>query len=150
MIFRAIITKGYQVASGLSDNNQFSAGTIELQKPIFKKLGVDLSSVYNGTLNALIEEIDEVKILKTDYTFEDVGWFKGFTETFNFIKCRVWFKNHVYPGFIYQPDSETKSAHFQPKNMLEILCDYIGAIDYGDSIDIEIPDNYLLFKSNKN
>ena len=40
------IIKGYGVASGSGEDKTFPAGTIKMQAPFFKKLGLDISNLY--------------------------------------------------------------------------------------------------------
>ena len=56
MRMKGRVIKGHQVASGKAIDSPFSAGTIALQKPLFKKLGLDLSQMFNGTINLAIEQ----------------------------------------------------------------------------------------------
>ena len=48
-----IIKSGHQVASGIAKNNPYEKGTVAMQLPFFRDLGLDLSDFYLGTLNIL-------------------------------------------------------------------------------------------------
>jgi hypothetical protein len=53
-LWMGCLRPGHQVASGLAVNNPYPAGTIAMQTPFFKALGLDLSGFYVGTLNVSI------------------------------------------------------------------------------------------------
>ena len=45
------LCSGHGVASGRSNESPYPNGTIRMQAPVFKALGLDLSGCYFGTLN---------------------------------------------------------------------------------------------------
>ncbi|MCH7684320.1 MAG: hypothetical protein IIB35_11510, partial [Gemmatimonadetes bacterium] len=45
-----VVADGYGVASGKSTRSPFPKGTIEMQIPVFQRLGLDLSWAYPATL----------------------------------------------------------------------------------------------------
>lgn len=45
------VRQGHRVASGLDGNPDFPGGTLRMQAPYFRKLGLDLAPYYLGTLN---------------------------------------------------------------------------------------------------
>jgi hypothetical protein len=132
-----VVQAGYRVASGLADNNSpYPAGTIALQMPHFKRLGLDLSDCYPGTLNVNIAPV-EFALVKPAYTFPDLCWIEGFDpETFSFCHCDIEFQNQSYAGWIYYPHPETKIGHHQPPTLVEILAPRIVGIGYGDRVNL--------------
>lgn len=73
----AIIKQGHGVASGKADDSPYPLGTIEMQTAYLKKQGLDLSSLFKGTLNLSIEP-HTFEVIAPEYTFRDVHWAEGF------------------------------------------------------------------------
>jgi hypothetical protein len=141
-----VVQPGYRVASGLADNSPYPAGTIALQMPHFKRLGLDLSDCYPGTLNVNIAPV-EFELVKPAYTFPDLCWIEGFDglrptgghrETFSFCHCEIEFQNQSYAGWIYYPHPETKIGHHQPPTLVEVLAPRIVGIGYGDRVILRV------------
>ncbi|WP_448555216.1 hypothetical protein [Thalassotalea montiporae] len=156
------VIKGHQVASGKATDSPFSEGTIVLQKPFFKKLGLDLSRMFNGTINLEIEQTgqDLVQALgqetsqepcqkrhaelsdqlgKADYQFKNVKWTTDWpAEDFDFYSCQIAYQGKCYSAFIYQPKAETKVGHFQPSNVVELIAPFIEGLSYGDELELLI------------
>lgn len=125
---------GHQVASGKATDSPYPAGSIVLQMPFFKNLGLDLSGFYPATLNLSIQP-KRFEWLKPDFKFEQVKWIEGFPEeTFWLAKCVIIFNNQEYPGWIYYPLPETKTQHYHSDQVLEIISMRIPGIQYGDKI----------------
>jgi hypothetical protein len=128
------IQAGYRVASGLAADSPYPAGTIALQMPHFKRLGLDLSDCYPGTLNVNIAPV-EFELVQPAYMFPNLRWIEGFDrETFSFCHCDIEFQNQSYAGWIYYPHPETKIGHHQPPTLLEVLAPRIAGIGYGDRV----------------
>ena len=51
MLLKGKIVKGHGVASGISKTTPYPKGSLEMQFPFFKKMGLDLYQFYMGTLN---------------------------------------------------------------------------------------------------
>ncbi|MDJ0842990.1 hypothetical protein [Crocosphaera sp.] len=133
-----IITKGHQVASGMAKDSPYPQGTIEMQTPFFKKLGLDISLFFPGTLNINIRPY-KFKLYNPQYTFKTVQWNPHSpAETFSFSYCQILYRNLEYTGFIYYPHPETKPAHFQDDSTLEILTQSLNGVDYGHSIKLNL------------
>jgi hypothetical protein len=129
-----LVQPGYRVASGLTNDSPYPAGTIALQMPHFKRLGLDLSNCYAGTLNVNVAP-QEFQLLQPAFTFPDMQWIEGFDrETFSFCHCDIEFQNQPYSGWIYYPHPETKIGHFQPPTLVEVLAPKIEGISYGDRV----------------
>lgn len=132
-----VVIQGHQIASGKASNSPYPDGSIPLQTPFFKKLGLDLSDFYPGTLNISIAP-KSFKIIQPDYRFEHVTWIDGFpAETFSFCQCKIWFKDSVSNGYIYYPHSETKTQHFHNDSLIEVICEEVVGIGYGDKVKLE-------------
>ncbi|MDJ0600366.1 MAG: hypothetical protein QNJ37_16185 [Crocosphaera sp.] len=133
-----IITKGHQVASGMAKDSPYPQGTIEMQTPFFKQLGLEISAFFPGTLNINIRPY-KFKLYNPQYTFETVKWNPSSpAETFSFSFCQVLYKKGKYTGLIYYPHPETKPTHFQDDSTLEILTQPLDCIEYGQSIQLSL------------
>jgi len=139
----AIINQGHSVASGKSNNSPYPLGTIEMQIPFFKKLGFDLSHLFKGTLNLNIEPCT-FEIITPEFTFRDVHWAEGFpAEDFSFSSCSILYKEREYSGYIYYPHPETKIGHFHSNSLIEVICEAIDGIGYGDSVELRYLENSI-------
>lgn len=137
--------RGHQVASRPSKDYPYSS--LEKQKPYFKALGLDLQEYFNGTLNISIAPL-EFTMAHPEFTFELVEWTDLHPpETFSFSRCRVFFKNVEYRGWVYYPHPETKKTHFQNPSLIEVITYHIPEIQYGNEIEIEINTNEILVHS---
>jgi hypothetical protein len=142
-----IIERGHQVASGLGSDSPYPHGTIEMQIPIFKELGLDLTGYFQGTLNISISP-HTFEVVKPEFTFKNVCWTdKHPPETFSFSRCRIIF-NETNPkskiqnpksidSWIYYPHPETKKLHFQSRSIMEIIAPPLPQIEYGSRIEVE-------------
>lgn len=132
-----VVVQGHQIASGKASNSPYADGSIVLQTPHFKKLGLDLSGFFPGTLNISIAP-KSFEILQPDYQFEQVEWIDGFPpETFSFCKCIVRFNDIVSRGYVYYPHPETKTQHFHNESLIEVICEEVPGIGYGDKVSLE-------------
>ena len=130
------VVRGHQVASKPSQD--YPIGTIEKQKPIFKRIGLDLDRYFNGTLNISIAP-KRWGLRDPEYTFEHVEWTELHPpETFSFTRCKVLFKDIKFEGWIYFPHSRTKQRHFQDPSVIEVIAEKIPSIFYGDDVHIII------------
>lgn len=128
------LIKGYRVAS--QPSRDYPYGTIEKQKPFFKKLGLNLDNMYNGTLNISISP-NTFEMFRPEYTFENVEWTDLHPpETFSFSKCIIKFRGDIYDGWVYYPHPETKKRHFQDHSKIEIISQLIPNIKYDDEVEI--------------
>lgn len=132
------VQAGHQVASGRGVSNPYPNGTLQLQLPFFKTLGLDLSGCYLGTLNISIAP-HTFQLTQPQYTFRKVEWTKLHPpEDFSFSACRVIFREQVYAGWVYYPHPETKIRHFQNPTLIEILAPFIAGIEYGVRVELEL------------
>lgn len=131
-----IVVQGHQVASRRSEH--YPRGTIEMQTPYFKELGLDLSSYYQGTLNLSIAPA-RMKVKRPTYEFRGVGWTTAHpAEDFSFSQCEIQYRGEKYSGWIYYPHPETKERHFQDPTTVEVIAPMIEGIKYGDEVRIEV------------
>ena len=143
MIVSGQVIKGYQVASGLAVDHPFEAGTIDLQKPVFKERGLSLDHCYSGTMNVLISP-KTFTMINPRYRFDQVEWGKGKqVENFSFSPCILYFEDQKIEAFVYYPHPETKKEHFQDNDRLEILAPKVGGISYGSSVRLELNDQEI-------
>ena len=134
---KGILIKGYRVASGPSEAYP-EYGSIEKQKPYFKKLGLNLDDVFNGTLNISIEPY-KFKIVSPQYRFKNVKWTElTNAEDFSFSECKIHFQGKESNGWVYYPDPKTKKDHFQSASTVEILAPHIKGINYNDELEISL------------
>lgn len=130
----ATVVRGHQIASGTTASSPYPAGTIALQKPHFKALGLDLSACYDGTLNLQLDA-KSFSIKHADYCFENLRWIDGVNpETFSFVACQIECGEKCHPAWIYYPHPDTKTQHFQPDNLIEVLTEKIADISYGSRL----------------
>jgi hypothetical protein len=131
-----VIVRGHQVASQASKD--YPRGTIEMQLPFFKSLGLDLGGCYPGTLNVSISPM-VFAMTHPEHTFRDVEWTSLHPpEHFSFSRCRIIFLGNRYDGWVYYPHPETKKRHFQNPSLVEILAPAIPGIGYGSLVDIQL------------
>ncbi|HBE17731.1 MAG TPA: hypothetical protein DEG17_13225 [Cyanobacteria bacterium UBA11149] len=136
---RGIVKQGYGVASGKSKDPRFPHGTIAMQKPFFKERGFELDNYFSGTINISIAP-HQYQIKKAKHTFRNLKWASEVpAEDFSFFDCRILLNiGKLLDGFIYYPHPETKPEHFQTPDTLEIITSFIGDLQYGDELMIEI------------
>jgi len=140
----ATVIKGFQIASGLSNNTPYEKGTIELQKPFFKKLGLNLDICHNGTLNINITPY-RLKTINSQLLFKNLKWHDKFSaETFSFSKCLITHNSNTTEAFVYYPHKETKIMHNHEDSTLEIVSAYIENIKYGDIIEIQLNEDEVI------
>jgi hypothetical protein len=131
------IERGHKVASGVASDSPYPHGTIKMQVPFFKKLGLDLTDFFQGTLNVSISP-NTFKVVKPEFTFKNLEWTdKHPPETFSFSSCRIIFRDCRYNSWLYYPHPETKKLHFQETCVIEIISPFISDIEYGSSVEVE-------------
>ena len=132
-----IVGRGHQVASGSALDSPYPAGTIEMQMPFFKALGLDLSDYFAGTLNVSISP-HTFQLTNPELTFRQVEWTDRHPpEDFSFSRCHILFAGSAYNGWIYYPHPETKKRNFQTPSTIEIIAPKIVRLGYGDRVEFE-------------
>ena len=122
----AIVVPGHRVASGENNNPRFPGGTLRMQAPFFRELGLDLSRFHDGTVNVSVAPA-VYQVVRPCMMFPQVKWHPVEpAEDFLFFDVKV------YPpggrgtaGYIYYPSPETKPEHFQKPGVLELLLPFI-------------------------
>lgn len=133
-----VVKPGHRVASGTAQNSPYERGTLEMQLPFFRDLGLDLTGLFLGTLNVSIAPY-AFKLIQPKYTFPQVPWHPNFAaETFSFSPCIVVYLDQSYESLIYYPHPETKIGHFQDDSILEVLAPPISQIGYGDRLKLKV------------
>lgn len=135
---KGVVKAGHGVASGQSGDRRFPEGTIAMQKALFEEQGLNLNGYYLGTINLSIAP-HQYEVKRARYTFRQVKWSKTEpAEDFSFFDCRLVLPNELIQGYIYYPHPETKPAHFQPPDILEIISPFIPGLHYGQDLVIEV------------
>jgi hypothetical protein len=133
-----IVVSGHGVASGTASDTPYPAGSIPLQLPHFRSLGLDLTALHPATLNVSIGP-RRFQLTNPRHTFRQLRWIEGSPpEDFSFSPCRVRFAAETYDGFVYHPHPETKERHHQDPSTLEIITACIPEIRYGDRVELEL------------
>lgn len=136
--YNVTVVQGFQVASGLANDARYPGGTIAMQLPYFKTMGLNVTNMHPATINVEFP-CQSIELPTPNFSFNKVKWHSNLPpENFKFYSCRIIMANRVYNAYIYQPQPETKIEHFQPINQLELLAPFIKNIHYGDAITLEI------------
>ena len=144
----AHIVPGHRVASGLNRNPRFPGGTLRMQAPFFLAVGFDLGAYHGGTLNVSIAP-DRYRVVKAPTTFWKVKWHPTEpAEDFSFFDVQLLRLNRPpIAGKIYYPHPDTKPAHFQMPDVLELLLPFVEGLKYGDEIELSIPAEQMIIEN---
>ena len=135
---KGIILRGHGVASGTGNDRRYPAGTLQMQRPFFAALGLDLSEFHDGTLNVDIAPLS-FALVNPARTFRAVEWTDLHPpEDFSFAHCRIEYRGALHAGWVYRPHPETKAAHYQPPTVMEIIAPFIAGLAYGDEVVISV------------
>ena len=133
---RGVLVRGHGVASGPSA--AYPYGSLERQRPIFKKLGLDLDGYFNGTLNIDVSP-NTLRMAKPAHVFRGVEWTDLHPpEDFSFSRCVVRFEGRQYDGWVYYPHPETKLRHFHDASLIEVIAEEIRGIEIGDAVEVAL------------
>ena len=137
---------GHQIASGTATNSPYPAGSISMQVPFFKALGLDLSHCFMGTLNLNLAP-KRFRWIEPEWQFELVKWIPEYpAETFWFAPCRLRVAAQVYEAWVYYPHPKTKTQHFHSNQIIEVIAPKIADIKYGAEIILEFhPEQIQLY-----
>jgi hypothetical protein len=142
----ATIAQGHRVASGMNGNPRFPGGTLRMQLPFFRELGLDLSRYHLGTLNVSIAPLS-YRVMQSKITFRKVKWHpEDPAEDFSFFDVVV-HRDDAAPvsGLIYFPHPDTKPEHFQSPDVLELLLPWTEGLGYGTKIKLDVPAAQMTF-----
>jgi hypothetical protein len=144
----ARLMQGHRVASGLNGNPRFPGGTLLMQQPHFLALGLDIGVFHRGTLNVSIAPLS-YRVVKPRLTFRDVKWHPVEPkEDFSFFNVRLVGPSHPpVAGLIYYPHPDTKPEHFQAPDVLELLLPFVGGLQYGMELSLEIPADQMVIEA---
>jgi hypothetical protein len=136
------LVAGHGVASGRSLESPYPAGTISLQAPCFRQLGLDLDGFQLATLN-LDFSPGEWRLRDPDHTFPQLRWTDRHPpETFSFWRCRLRRCSQApaqgVDALVYYPHPETKRAHHQHPALLEVLAPPLGPVAVADCFALEL------------
>lgn len=150
------LVAGHGVASGRSATSTYPAGTIALQAPFFAAAGLDLTPFFAGTLNLRVGR-GQWRLSRPDHRIEALAWTDRHPpETFSFWHCRLRLGpgeapraegGAALPGpgdeeglaaLIYHPHPETKQAHHQPPDALEVLAPWIAGLSSGQALELGV------------
>jgi len=139
MQLQGVVVAGHGVASGRAVDSPYPQGTIAMQMPFFKALGLDLSACWPGTMNVSIAPTTW-QLLQADHCFDHLQWTHLHpAETFSFVRLALLGWHGHVNAWLYRPHPETKAAHHQSTSVLEILAPRIEGLAYGDSVTLELP-----------
>ena len=68
-----VLQHGHGVASGANSESPYPKGSISIQSPFFKALGLDISCYWQGTINLSFKPL-EIILQNPDITFENMYW----------------------------------------------------------------------------
>ena len=132
-----VVVRGYGVASGRAGDPRFPHGTIAMQIPFFRALGLDLSGLHPGTINVDCAP-RSFRPGPGARLFERVRWHPGTpAETFSFARATLVRDGARHPAWIYWPHPETKPEHFQPGCVAEVIAPFVPGLAYGDRVVLE-------------
>ena len=145
--FPARVIPGYRVASGQNRDARFPGGTLKMQAPFFRELGVDLDAYFPGTVNVSIAP-NRYRTVEARHTFRQVKWHPVEpAEDFSFFDLRL-----IRPGqpslegYVYFPHPETKPEHFQKPDVLELLLPRVDGMHYGMELMLQTPSSQLIIE----
>ena len=137
---------GHGVASGRAANSPYPQGSIAMQMPFFKVLGLDLGNCWPGTLNVSIAP-HTWALLRADHCFERLEWTHLHPpETFSFVQVQLTWRNQFAAAWLYRPHPETKAAHHQAASLREIIAPRLEGLEYGDQVTLEFADGAVLVR----
>ncbi len=146
-VISARVVPGHRVASGQNRDPRFPEGTLRMQMPVFRQMGLDLAGVFPGTLNVSVAPL-RYRVVKPRLTFRQVRWHPAMPpEDFSFFDLRVHIAGRApLEGLIYYPHPETKPEHFQSPDVLELLLPPVAELRYGDTIGLQVPPEQMVFE----
>jgi hypothetical protein len=134
------VVRGHEVAGGPTSDPRFPDGTLVLQWPLFEELGLDLAGLHRATVNVATGPV-RVRLTDPAHTFRHVRWHPDVPpEDFSFVPCRVTVGTaRPLTGWVYHPHPETKPAHHQPDDVLELLLPFAKEIHREAVVAVDLP-----------
>ena len=136
--FKALITRGHGIASGQTKDPRFPGGTLSMQLPLFKDLGLDISCYFPGTLNLSVQPYS-FRLGVPIHSFPQVKWSSSLPpENFSFYQCKVRLLGEIefIEGLVYWPHPSTKPEFYQDPHVLEVIAPRIPLAEYGKEMEI--------------
>jgi hypothetical protein len=129
-----VVSPGFGHASG-TRSTKYPEGTINLQRPHFLALGLDIRHCHAGTINLSIAP-RTYRVRNPEFVLREVLWKpERRPENFFIGRCRIARgKEHWIDGFIYFPDPSTKESTRDDPSHFQLLAPYIPAVAYGDRL----------------
>jgi hypothetical protein len=141
------VKAGHGVASGRSAGtagNPYPQGSIAMQAPFFKMLGLDLLPCFLGTVNLDIAP-QSWQLLRADHCFENLQWTHLHPpETFSFVALEAHWQGAWYAGWLYHPHPETKAAHFQSSGVMELILPKLAGLNANTILQMRCASDRLL------
>ena len=144
---KAIITRGHGIASGKTNDARFPRGTLSMQAPFFRDLGMDLSKFFTGTLNLSVHPLS-YRLGTPLHSFPQVKWTTSLpAENFSFYSCQVRMLDETVPldALVYWPHPSTKPEFHQDPHVLEVLAPRIERVEYGKEMELSADPESLGF-----
>jgi hypothetical protein len=133
-----VVVEGYRVASGSAADSPYPRGTIEMQSPFFRAVGLDLAPYHPATIGVSCRPV-RFEVKNPEYTFRGIKWSPEHEpEDFSFSRCRITVGDVSRDGLIYYPHPETKLGHFHDTGTLEVVAPFIDGVRYGARVVLEI------------
>jgi hypothetical protein len=146
--WQGCVVAGHGVASGRSagaPGNPYPQGSIAMQAPFFKSLGLDLSRCFLGTVNLNIAP-QTWQLLHADHRFEALRWTHLHPpETFSFVALQAQWQGAWHDGWLYYPHPETKAAHFQSSAVMELILPKLSGLLESDVLSLRCKANAVTF-----
>lgn len=134
LVVQGVVAQGHGVASGRAKNSPYPHGSLAMQMPFFKSLGLDLSGYWLGTLNVSIAPYTWA-LLHADHCFERLAWTHLHPpETFSFVQLEMVWRNQHVQAWLYYPHPETKTTHHQNASVMEVIAPKLEGLVYGDNV----------------
>jgi hypothetical protein len=135
--YAGTVVTGHGVASGRAGDLRFPNGTLQLQYPIFTRLGADMSGPYPASINVQIH--GEIELGEPTHVFRSVKWHPDVpAEDFSLWRVSLTHHGVTWAAMVYRPHPETKPDHLQPAGVVEVIAPLIGDLDYGDEVTIDV------------
>ena len=138
LVLSGVVVAGHGVASGRATDSPYPLGSVAMQMPFFAARGLDLSACWAGTVNVSIAPL-VWSLLRAAYRFEQVEWTHLHpAKTFSFVPLQLTWGGLRVAAWLYYPHPETKAAHHQAADVMEIIAPRLAGLEYGDAVGLEV------------
>jgi hypothetical protein len=132
---RGVVEAGHGHASGVR-STRYPEGTINLQRPHFLELGIDIRHCFAGTINLSVAP-RTIRVTQPRIVLQNVQWKHGRKpENFLIGQCRIENGAESVDGYIYFPDPSTKVSSFDNPSHFQLLAPRISGIQYGSRLGL--------------